>query len=56
MVMAPNALHTITHHTQWFFSPWVHLILFLYPVLYFARRTDRTSITSMTGATGRAGA
>lgn len=56
MVMAPNALHTITHHTQWFFSPWVHLILFLYPVLYFARRTDGTSITSMTGATGRAGA
>ena len=37
MVMAPNALHAITHHTQWFLSPWVHMIIFLYPVLYYAR-------------------
>src|SRR5713226_1144339 len=42
MLIITSALHTITHHTQWFVSPWVHLALFLGPVLFFAR--ERTSV------------
>jgi hypothetical protein len=37
MLILTPALHTITHHTQWFISPWVHMILFLIPALYLAR-------------------
>jgi hypothetical protein len=37
MLIITSALHTITHHTQWFVSPWVHIALFLGPALFFAR-------------------
>ena len=37
MLIITNALHSITHHTQWFVSPWVHITLFLGPALFFAR-------------------
>jgi hypothetical protein len=37
MLIITDALHTITHHTQWFVSPWVHMALFLGPALFFAR-------------------
>jgi hypothetical protein len=38
MLIITDALHAITHHTQWFVSPWVHISLFLFPALYLARR------------------
>jgi hypothetical protein len=37
MLIITDALHTITHHTQWFISPWVHMGIFLLPCLYLAR-------------------
>ncbi len=37
MLIITSALHSITHHTQWFVSPWVHIALFLGPALFFAR-------------------
>ena len=37
MVILPDSLHAITHHTQWFFSPWVHMCIFLLPALLYAR-------------------
>lgn len=37
MLMLVNALHAITHHTNWFVSPWVHLAMFLFPALLYAR-------------------
>jgi hypothetical protein len=38
MIVIPYSLHAITHHTQWFFSPWVHMAIFLLPVLLLARK------------------
>jgi hypothetical protein len=35
LIIITNALHCITHHTQWFVSPWVHLSIFLLPARYF---------------------
>lgn len=32
-----SSLHTITHHTQWFVTPWVHYLLFLVPALWILR-------------------
>ena len=37
MLMLINGLHTITHNTAWFTSPWVHLFMFLLPALVYAR-------------------
>jgi hypothetical protein len=45
MLIITSALHTITHHTQWFISPWVHMGIFLLPALYFAGR--RIKVTSV---------
>lgn len=36
-VLMPSALQAITHHTQWFWSHWVHMALFLVPVMLVAR-------------------
>lgn len=38
MLTITPALQSITHHTQWFFSAWVHIGIFLIPALLFARR------------------
>lgn len=38
MLMFANALHCITHHTSWFVTPWVHLLIFFYPAILYARR------------------
>lgn len=37
MLMLVNALHTVTHSTNWFVSPWVHMSIFLLPALLYAR-------------------
>jgi hypothetical protein len=37
MLMLVNGLHAITHHTNWFVSPWVHLAIFLMPALLYAK-------------------
>jgi uncharacterized membrane protein YsdA (DUF1294 family) len=34
--LAP-AMHAITHHTQWPFSAWIHMLVFLVPALLMAR-------------------
>lgn len=36
MLMGP-ALLSITHHTQWFFSCWLHVAIFVLPVLWLCR-------------------
>ena len=41
MLIITDALHAITHHTQWFISPWVHMSIFLMPALYYARDFSR---------------
>jgi hypothetical protein len=38
MFSVTPATHTISHHTQWIFSAWVDMALFLLPVLLLARR------------------
>jgi hypothetical protein len=38
MLMPMSALETITHGTDSFLMPWVHIAAFLLPPLYFARR------------------
>jgi hypothetical protein len=35
-----SALHSITHHSMWFFLRWVHLALFLLPVLWWAKTSS----------------
>lgn len=45
MLIITNALHAITHHTQWFISPWVHMGIFLLPALYFAG--ERAKVASV---------
>lgn len=32
------ALHSITHHTSWFIRPWVHVVVFWLPVIYWSRK------------------
>ncbi len=41
LYMMPMALHTITHHTHWFLSPWVHISVFWLPVMCYASKTGR---------------
>jgi hypothetical protein len=36
LILAP-VLHTITHHTQWFVTPWVQILVFLVPGLKLIR-------------------
>ena len=40
MLLPMNALEAITHSTQNFVSPWVHIAIFLLPGIYLARRRD----------------
>jgi hypothetical protein len=40
MLLPIYALESITHTTQNFLSPWVHMAIFLLPALYLARRRD----------------
>ncbi len=42
MLLITNALHTVTHHTNRFFSPWIHMSMFLFPLLLWARRVPPT--------------
>lgn len=37
-VITKDAMHAITHHTQWFFSPLVHISIFLMSGLYLIRK------------------
>ncbi len=39
LFMMGMALHAITHHTQFFFSPWLHLFFFWVPVMFIAARS-----------------
>jgi hypothetical protein len=36
MLILGSSLHAITHNTQWFLSPWIHMGFFLLPALYFS--------------------
>jgi hypothetical protein len=40
IVLLTPSLHTITHHTQWFFNAWVHMAIFLLPALWLCRSGD----------------
>jgi hypothetical protein len=39
MLSAVPAMHTISHHTQWIVTLWVHMAFFLLPALLFARQS-----------------
>src|SRR5262249_37818220 len=43
MLMPVWALEAITHTTQYFLNPWVHMAAFLLPALLLARRRPRSS-------------
>jgi hypothetical protein len=43
MLLITNVLHVVTHHTHWFLSIWVHMAIFLFPLLLWARRTAPTA-------------
>jgi hypothetical protein len=34
------ALHTISHGTYWLLNEYIHMALFSYPVLYWARKPE----------------
>jgi hypothetical protein len=51
MLLAVPAMHTISHHTQWVLSAWVHMMVFLIPALLFARIRKQTA-QSPAAATG----
>jgi len=36
-LLVADALHSITHSTQRFFSPFVHIMIFVFPFLIYAR-------------------
>ena len=38
LFMMTMALHTITHSTGWFVSPWIHITIFWLPVIYWSRK------------------
>ena len=38
MLLIVKTMHVITHNTHWFFSPWVHISIFLFPALIWARQ------------------
>ena len=38
MIMLVNGIHSITHNAGWFISPFIHMLLFLVPALFYARR------------------
>ncbi len=42
MFSVTPAMHTISHHTQWIFSAWVQLMIFVLPVLLVASRPGRS--------------
>lgn len=37
MLILVSSMHTITHHTHWFVTPWMHMAMFLLPGLWWAR-------------------
>lgn len=46
MLILTSSLHAITHHTQWFFSPWVHIFIFLYPLLKFSETKKYVALSN----------
>lgn len=38
MLLIVNAMHVVTHSTQAFLSPWIHMAIFLLPGLWWARK------------------
>ena len=40
MFSATAAMHAVSHHTQWLFSAWIHMALFLMPALSLARARE----------------
>ena len=38
MLIVTSSLHTITHHTKCFLTPWIHMAVFLLPCLLWARK------------------
>lgn len=51
-LMIVNGLHAITHNTHWFISPWVHMMIFLFPALMFAK-SGRRAVTDSQQPPGR---
>jgi hypothetical protein len=47
LFMMTNALHAITHRTQWFVSPWVHMLFCWAPFFYIS--IDRTPVAWSVG-------
>ena len=51
MLSALPAVHVISHHTQWIFTSWIHMAIFLGPALFFARVRERPAAgPALTGA------
>lgn len=50
MFSAVPAMLTISHHTQWIVSTWVHFGFFLIPALYWARVPKRRAVVMKTAA------
>jgi hypothetical protein len=45
MLLVVHAMEAITHTTQNFVNPWVHIALFLMPALLLARRSIKSQRT-----------
>ncbi len=50
MLLITKALHVITHHTDWFFFPWIHMAIFFFPFLFWARLPARLVGGNLEGA------
>lgn len=38
MLLIVKAMHAVTHSTHWFLAPWLHMAIFLFPGLWWARQ------------------
>lgn len=49
MALMSSALHTISHGTFWLFNQYLHMVIFAYPALYWARHGFGSSATNGLG-------
>lgn len=46
MLIIVKTMHVVTHTTHWFFAPWVHMAIFLFPCLWWARKKTNHVVMS----------
>lgn len=52
MLSASAAMHTITHFTQWILSAWIHVAIFMLPVVLYAAIRSRPAVGALRAGGG----